>query len=119
MCGKDRDHIMNDRKAVATKKTLNSAQNTSPSGIIKKTFNRENIEAIVIAIVLALAIRTFVVQAFKIPSGSMEPKVEAASDFVRRTGKSAVICDIGDIERAVSGKAGTLFMPCGQTHTIA
>jgi len=45
------------------------------------------------------------------PSGSMEPKVEAASDFVRRTGKPAVICDIGDIERAVSGKAGTLFMP--------
>ncbi len=33
---------------------------------------RENIEAIVIAIVLALFIRTFVVQAFKIPSGSMK-----------------------------------------------
>jgi signal peptidase I len=35
--------------------------------------SRENIEAIVIAVVLALFIRTFVVQAFKIPSGSMEP----------------------------------------------
>lgn len=34
---------------------------------------RENIEAILIAIVLALFIRTFVVQAFKIPSGSMKP----------------------------------------------
>jgi carbamate kinase len=45
------------------------------------------------------------------PSGSMGPKVEAASDFVRRTGKPAVICDIGDIERAVSGKAGTRFIP--------
>lgn len=33
---------------------------------------RENIEAIVIAIVLALFIRAFVVQAFKIPTGSME-----------------------------------------------
>lgn len=33
---------------------------------------RENIEALVIAIILALFIRTFVVQAFKIPSGSME-----------------------------------------------
>ena len=32
---------------------------------------RENVEAIVIALVLALFIRTFVVQAFKIPSGSM------------------------------------------------
>lgn len=35
--------------------------------------SRENIEAIVIAVVLALFIRTFIVQAFKIPSGSMEP----------------------------------------------
>ena len=32
---------------------------------------RENIEAILIALILALFIRTFVVQAFKIPSGSM------------------------------------------------
>jgi len=40
---------------------------------IKKTFSRENIEAIVIAVVLALIIRSFIVQAFKIPSGSMEP----------------------------------------------
>lgn len=34
---------------------------------------RENIEAIVIAVILALFIRTFIVQAFKIPSGSMQP----------------------------------------------
>lgn len=33
---------------------------------------RENIEALVIAVILALFIRAFVVQAFKIPSGSME-----------------------------------------------
>jgi signal peptidase I len=33
---------------------------------------RENIEAILIAVVIALFIRTFVVQAFKIPSGSMQ-----------------------------------------------
>ena len=32
---------------------------------------RENIEALVIAVILALFIRAFVVQAFKIPSGSM------------------------------------------------
>ena len=38
----------------------------------KKSALRENIEAIVIAVILALFIRTFVVQAFKIPSGSME-----------------------------------------------
>jgi signal peptidase I len=37
----------------------------------KKGALRENIEAIVVAVILALFIRTFVVQAFKIPSGSM------------------------------------------------
>jgi signal peptidase I len=38
----------------------------------KKSSLRENIEAILVAVVLALFIRTFVVQAFKIPSGSMK-----------------------------------------------
>jgi len=38
----------------------------------KKQHFREVVEAIVVALVLALLIRTFVVQAFKIPSGSME-----------------------------------------------
>jgi len=41
--------------------------------IKKKGVFREYAEAAVIAILLALFIRTFVVQAFKIPSGSMEP----------------------------------------------
>ena len=39
--------------------------------IRQKSSLRENIEAVLIAVVLALFIRTFVVQAFKIPSGSM------------------------------------------------
>ncbi|MCG8531406.1 MAG: signal peptidase I [Desulfovibrionales bacterium] len=39
--------------------------------IKKKGAWRENIEAILIAIVIAMFIRTFIVQAFKIPSGSM------------------------------------------------
>jgi signal peptidase I len=38
----------------------------------KKSGLRENIEAILVAVVLALFIRTFVIQAFKIPSGSMK-----------------------------------------------
>ena len=38
-----------------------------------KSIVREYIEAILIALILAFFIRTFVVQAFKIPSGSMKP----------------------------------------------
>ena len=39
----------------------------------QKSVFREYTEAIIIALLLALFIRTFVVQAFKIPSSSMEP----------------------------------------------
>lgn len=41
----------------------------------KKSVLREYTEAIIIAILLALFIRTFIVQAFKIPSGSMIPSL--------------------------------------------
>ncbi len=41
--------------------------------IRRKSVFREYVEAILIALLLALFIRTFVVQAFKIPSGSMIP----------------------------------------------
>ena len=43
------------------------------SGDKKKTIVREYVEAILVAVLLALFIRTFIVQAFKIPSGSMLP----------------------------------------------
>jgi len=39
----------------------------------KKSVLREYLEAAIIAILLALFIRAFVIQAYKIPSGSMEP----------------------------------------------
>jgi signal peptidase I len=39
----------------------------------KKSNLRETVEAVVIAFVIAMVIRTFVIQAFKIPSGSMIP----------------------------------------------
>ncbi len=38
----------------------------------RKSVAREYLESIVVAVILALFIRTFVVQAFKIPTGSME-----------------------------------------------
>lgn len=43
---------------------------------MKKHVVREYTEALVLAIVMALFIRTFVVQAYKIPSGSMIPTLE-------------------------------------------
>ena len=41
----------------------------------QKSTLREYFESIVVAVILALFIRTFVVQAFKIPTGSMEPNL--------------------------------------------
>ncbi|HHB76837.1 MAG TPA: signal peptidase I [Desulfobulbus sp.] len=48
----------------------------NPKNQKKKSTLREYTEAIVIALVLALFIRTFIVQAFKIPSGSMLPTLQ-------------------------------------------
>ena len=47
----------------------------------KKRFIKEYVEPIVIAILIALFIRTFVVQAFKIPSSSMEPTLQVG-DYI-------------------------------------
>ncbi|MDB5984363.1 MAG: carbamate kinase [Pseudomonas sp.] len=40
-------------------------------------------------------------------AGSMGPKVQAACEFARHTGKEAVIGSLADIEAIVSGQAGT------------
>jgi signal peptidase I len=55
--------------------TENLIQTPSPAagqGPAKKSLVREYAESIIIAVILALIIRAFIVQAFKIPSGSME-----------------------------------------------
>ncbi len=44
----------------------------APPAPFKKSVPREYLESVVVAVILALFIRTFVVQAFKIPTGSME-----------------------------------------------
>ncbi len=51
-------------------KQKKSTEKTNPAP--RKGLWRENVEAILVAILIALFIRTFVVQAFKIPSGSMK-----------------------------------------------
>lgn len=51
--------------------TTKLVDNTDQSG--RKSIVREYAEAIIVAMLLAFAIRVFVVQAFKIPSGSMIP----------------------------------------------
>ena len=43
-----------------------------PSSSFKKSVAREYLESLVVAFILATFIRTFIVQAFKIPTGSME-----------------------------------------------
>jgi signal peptidase I len=48
----------------------------------KKKFIKEYLEPIVIAILIALFIRTFIVQAFKIPSSSMEPTLQVGDHIL-------------------------------------
>ena len=52
--------------------TNNPSGNADSNHVKRKSVVREYTEAIFIALLLALFIRTFVIQAFKIPSGSME-----------------------------------------------
>lgn len=42
---------------------------------------RELIESIIIALILALVIRAYIVQAFKIPTGSMQPTLHGAMEY--------------------------------------
>jgi signal peptidase I len=48
---------------------------SAPDPVFKKSVFREYLESIVVAVILALFIRTFAIQAFKIPTGSMEPNL--------------------------------------------
>ena len=73
----------------------------------RKSTLREYFESIVIAVILALFIRTFVVQAFKIPTGSMEENLLIGDHLLvnkfvfgrRRRRSSARCCRSATIER--------------------
>ncbi|HVR42661.1 MAG TPA: carbamate kinase [Thermoanaerobaculia bacterium] len=45
------------------------------------------------------------------PSGSMGPKIEAAIDFVQRTGNQVLITDVEHLREAIEGSAGTRVVP--------
>jgi signal peptidase I len=73
----------------------------------KKSTLREYFESIVIAVILALFIRTFVVQAFKIPTGSMEETLLIGDHLLvnkfvfgpAATGVERTLLPIGTIKR--------------------
>jgi signal peptidase I len=51
---------------------MNKAKHEPAAVTVRKSTAREYFESICVAVILALFVRTFVVQAFKIPTGSME-----------------------------------------------
>src|SRR5690348_13986524 len=66
---------MEEYKDAAAEKSMQSEEQPQKSEVKPykgKHIVREYAESIIIAILLAMVIRTFIVQAFKIPSGSME-----------------------------------------------
>ena len=65
----------------------------------KKSTGREYFESIVIAVILALFIRTFVVQAFKIPTGSMENNLLVGDHLL--VNKFVFAPTVSPVERAV------------------
>ena len=65
----------------------------------RKSTLREYFESIVVAVILALFIRTFVVQAFKIPTGSMEQNLLIGDHLL--VNKFVFAPTASDIERAV------------------
>jgi len=66
---------------------------------MKKSVAREYFESLVIAVILALFVRTFVFQAFKIPTGSMEPNLLVGDHLI--VNKMAFAPTVSAVERAI------------------
>src|SRR5947199_3670496 len=66
---------------------------------MKKSVAREYFESLVIAVILALFVRTWVFQAFKIPTGSMERNLLIGDHLI--VNKMVFAPSAGRIERAV------------------
>ena len=65
---------------------------------------REYLESIVVAIILALFVRTFAVQAFKIPTGSMEENLLIGDHLL--VNKLVYSPSLGSLEERLFGKKG-------------
>ena len=50
-------------------------------------------------------------EAGEFPPGSMGPKIEAAIDFVQRSGQEVLITDVENLRDGLDGKAGTRIIP--------
>ena len=68
----------------------------------KKSVAREYLESIVVAVILALFIRTFAIQAFKIPTGSMEENLLIGDHLL--VNKLVYSPSAGAFEDAIFGK---------------
>jgi signal peptidase I len=77
----------------------------------KKSVAREYLESIVVAVILALFIRTFAVQAFKIPTGSMEPNLLIGDHLL--VNKLVYSPSLGPWEDALFGKR-----PIARGHVV-
>jgi signal peptidase I len=66
---------------------------------MKKSVLREYFESLVIAVILALFVRTWVLQAFKIPTGSMEPNLLIGDHLI--VNKMVFAPSVTPIERAL------------------
>ena len=62
-----------ESKAIVDKMDLLETVATKNLRSYRHPIIRENVEVLLVAIVVALAIRTFFLQPFKIPTGSMQP----------------------------------------------
>jgi len=68
----------------------------------RKSVAREYLESIVVAVILALFIRTFAIQAFKIPTGSMEENLLIGDHLL--VNKLVYSPSFGPLENALFGK---------------
>src|SRR6266478_519834 len=80
--------------------SIPEATPTAPSR--KKSVAREYLESLVVAFILATFIRTFIVQAFKIPTGSMETNLLIGDHLL--VNKVVYSPSLAPLESALLGK---------------